>query len=139
MTVRVRSTGAVGTVRWVDGERVGVEVRGRRIELPLSALEPAEEEPVAHMPLPMFGPVGQVSLELSVRGLTVAEAEREVTLWLDRLLRAGIGTGRIVHGKGTGALREALHQYLRRVPYVKGFHLAPPAEGGDGVTIVELG
>jgi len=83
--------------------------------------------------------VGQVSLEISVRGLTVAEAEREVGDWLDRLLRAGIATGRIVHGKGTGALRAALHDYLRRAPYVKRFSLAPPAEGGDGVTIVELG
>ncbi len=88
--------------------------------------------------MPTLGPVSQVSLELSVRGLTVAEAEREVTTWLDRLLRAGVSTGRIVHGKGTGALREALHAYLRHAPYVKRFHLAPPTEGGDGVTIVEL-
>ncbi|MFZ2349722.1 MAG: Smr/MutS family protein, partial [Candidatus Bipolaricaulis anaerobius] len=90
-------------------------------------------------PVPTLGPVREVSLELSVRGLSVSEAEREVEAWLDRLLRAGVSTGRIVHGKGTGALREALHGYLRRAPYVKGFHLAPPAEGGDGVTIVELG
>ncbi len=139
MAVRVRATGRVGTVLWVDGDRVGVEVRGRRVELPQSVLEPAEGEPAAPAPVPMIGPVGQVSLELSVRGLTVAEAEREVTVWLDRLLRAGISTGRIVHGKGTGALRDALHTSLRRVPHVKGLRLAPPAEGGDGVTIVELG
>jgi DNA mismatch repair protein MutS2 len=85
-----------------------------------------------------MGSVGQVGLELSVRGLTVAEAEREVTIWLDKLLRAGITTGRIVHGKGTGALREALHSYLRRASYVKGFRHAPPTEGGDGVTIVDI-
>ncbi|MBC7220913.1 endonuclease MutS2 [Candidatus Bipolaricaulota bacterium] len=138
MTVRVRATGKVGTVRWVDGDRVGVEVRGRRIELPAEALEPAEEQPLPRTAAPILGPVSEVSLELSVRGLTVAEAEREVTIWLDRLLRAGVSTGRLVHGKGTGALREALHTYLRHAPYVKRFYLAPPAEGGDGVTIVEL-
>lgn len=138
MTVRVRSSGALGKVRRVGEDRVEVEVRGRRIALPFEALEPAAEEPAPRAPVPAPGPVGQVGLELSVRGLTVAEAEREVEAWLDRLLRAGIGTGRIVHGKGTGALREALHAYLRRTPYVKRFHLAPPAEGGDGVTIVEL-
>ncbi|QAA75776.1 MAG: Recombination inhibitory protein MutS2 [Candidatus Bipolaricaulis sibiricus] len=138
MTVRVRSTGKVGTVRWVEGDRVGVEVRGRRIELPAEALEPAEEQPLPRTAAPTLGPVSEVSLELSVRGLTVAEAEREVTIWLDRLLRAGVSTGRLVHGKGTGALREALHTYLRHAPYVKRFYLAPPAEGGDGVTIVEL-
>lgn len=138
MTVRVRATGKVGTVQWVDGDRVGVDVRGRRVELPAAALEPAEDLPAPRTPAPTLGPVGQVNLELSVRGLTVAEAEREVTAWLDRLLRAGISTGRIIHGKGTGTLREALHTYLRHAPYVKRFHLAPPAEGGDGVTIVEL-
>ncbi len=136
--VRVRATGKVGTVLWVDGDRVGVDVRGRRVELSADALEPAEEEIRPRALAPILGPVGEVSPELSVRGLTVAEAEREVTVWLDRLLRAGISTGRIVHGKGTGTLREALHAYLRRAPYVKGFHLAPPSEGGDGVTIVEL-
>jgi len=138
MTVRVRPSGTLGKVRHVDGDRVEVEVRGRRVELPPEALEPAAEEAASRAPVLALGPVGQVSLELSVRGLTVAEARREVEAWLDRLLRAGIGTGRIVHGKGTGALREALHAYLRCAPYVKRFHLAPPTAGGDGVTIVEL-
>jgi len=136
-TVRVRSTGTVGTVLWVDGDRVEVEVRGRRVELPLSDLEPAEPVP-ARTFAPTLSPVEHVALEISVRGMTVVEAERAVTVWLDKLLRAGIAAGRIVHGKGTGALRQALHEYLRRVPYVKEFRLAPPAEGGDGVTIVEL-
>lgn len=71
-------------------------------------------------------------MELSVRGLSVSEAEREVEAWLDRLLRAGVSTGRIVHGKGTGALREALHGYLRRAPYVKRFSLAPPPRAAMG-------
>ncbi|MBC7092739.1 endonuclease MutS2 [Candidatus Bipolaricaulota bacterium] len=137
-TVRVRATGAVGTVLRVDGDRVEVEVKGRRVELPPSSLEAAEPLPPPRAAGPVLPSVEQVSLELSVRGLTVAEAEREVTAWLDRLLRAGIHTGRIVHGKGTGALRRALHGYLAHVPYVKRFHLAPPQEGGDGVTIVEL-
>lgn len=138
MPVRVRSSGTPGRVLEIDGNRVLVEVRGRRVELSPGELEPAEEAPPPRAPLLPMGAVGQVSLEISVRGMTTAEAEREVAAWLDRLLRAGISTGRIVHGKGTGALREALHAYLRRAPYVKRFYLAPPPEGGDGVTIVEL-
>lgn len=138
MPVRVRSSGTPGRVLGIEGERVVVEVRGRRVELSPGELEPAEELPPPRAPLLPLGAVGQVSLEISVRGMTAAEAEREVAAWLDRLLRAGISTGRIVHGKGTGALREALHAYLRRAPYVKRFYLAPPPEGGDGVTIVEL-
>jgi DNA mismatch repair protein MutS2 len=80
-----------------------------------------------------------VELEISVRGLTVEEALRQVDLWLDRLLRAGFSTGRIIHGRGTGTLRKSIHEHLQKIPFVKGFHLAPPNEGGDGVTIVELG
>ncbi len=138
--VRVKSTGAVGTIRRVSGERVEVEVKGRRVELPAEALEPAAAPPPpGSSPAGVvLAPVDHVSWEISVRGLTVAEAEREVTLWLDKLMRAGLRTGRIVHGKGTGALRQALHDYLRRTPQVKAFYLAPPQEGGDGVTIVEL-
>lgn len=137
-TVRVKSTGAVGTVLRVDDDRIEVEVRGRRVELPPAALEPAEAPPAPRAPSPTVPPVDRLSIELSVRGLTVVEAEREVAAWLDRLLRAGIGTGRIVHGKGTGALRDGLHAYLRHARHVKRFYLAPPEEGGEGVTIVEL-
>jgi len=77
-------------------------------------------------------------MELSVRGMTVAEARMAVEAWLDKLLLAGVQTGRLVHGKGTGALRQGLHAYLARAPFVRRFYHAPPAEGGDGVTIVEL-
>ena len=138
--VKVKSTGAVGTIRKVHGDRVEVEIKGRRVELPPEALQAAEApgKEVSRVPGIALPFVDQVSLEISVRGLTVAEAEREVELWLDKLVRAGIGTGRIVHGKGTGTLRQALHAYLRRAPHVKTFFLALPEEGGDGVTVVEL-
>lgn len=136
--VRIRSTGAVGVVRRIEEDLVKVEVRGRRVELSPAALEPAEGQPSApaRPPIPLGG---EVPLELSVRGLTVAEALPLVEAWLDRLFLAGIQTGRLIHGKGTGTLRRALHEHLSSVPYVRGFHLAPPNEGGQGVTIVELG
>lgn len=136
-TVRIRATGAVGRVLRVEGERVEVEVKGRRVELPPQALEPAPAPPTA--PLRPDLPVHtSVPLELSVRGLTVEEARRKVDEWLDRLLLSGVHTGRIIHGKGTGTLRRALHEHLSTLPYVRRFYLAPPAEGGEGVTIVEL-
>lgn len=136
-TVRIRATGAVGRVLRVEGERVEVEVKGRRVELPPQALEPAPAPPTA--PLRPDLPVHtSVPLELSVRGLTVEEARRKVDEWLDRLLLSGVHTGRIIHGKGTGTLRRALHEHLSTLSYVRRFRLAPPAEGGEGVTIVEL-
>ncbi|MBC7098952.1 endonuclease MutS2 [Candidatus Bipolaricaulota bacterium] len=136
-TVRILATGAVGVVRRVQGDRVEVEVKGRRVEVPPGALERAQAPPRA--PVRPDIPVRpSVPLELSVRGLTVEEARRRVEEWLDRLLLSGVHTGRLIHGKGTGTLRRALHEYLASLPYVRGFHLAPPAEGGEGVTIVEL-
>ncbi|MBC7318745.1 endonuclease MutS2 [Candidatus Bipolaricaulota bacterium] len=136
--VRILSSGAIGIIRAMDGEEAEVEVRGRRVTLPLSALVPAEAPPQVPTK-PVVDVPKKVELEISVRGLTVSEALREVDLWLDRLLRAGFPSGRIIHGRGTGTLRQAIHEHLRTLPFVKGFHLAPPEEGGDGVTVVELG
>ncbi|RLE28889.1 hypothetical protein DRJ54_05690 [Candidatus Acetothermia bacterium] len=136
-TVRIRTTGAVGRVLRLQGDRVEVEVKGRRVELPPEALELASVPPPAptRPELPVHT---SVPLELSVRGLTVEEAKRRVDEWLDRLLLSGVHSGRLIHGKGTGTLRRALHEHLASLPYVRRFYLAPPAEGGEGVTVVEL-
>ncbi len=136
--VRIRPTGAVGTVRHLQDQTVEVEVKGRRVELPRAAVEPIEEPPPPRKAHPQISARSEVSMELSVRGMTVAEARMAVEAWLDKLLLAGVQTGRLVHGKGTGALRQGLHAYLARAPFVRRFYHAPPAEGGDGVTIVEL-
>ncbi|MCS7240318.1 MAG: endonuclease MutS2 [Candidatus Bipolaricaulota bacterium] len=135
--VRVRSTGAVGIILGLSEEEAEVEIRGRRVTLPISDLTLAEGLPAA--PSRPFVAIPQsVELEVSVRGLPVEEALRQVDFWLDRLLRAGFTTGRIIHGRGTGTLRKSIHEHLQKLPFVKGFHLAPPEEGGDGVTIVDL-
>lgn len=137
-SVRVLPSGAVGVILAIHGEEAEVEVRGRRVSLPLSVLAPAEVAPA--VPRPPVLPIPQrVDPEISVRGLSVDEALREVDLWLDRLLRAGVSSGRIIHGRGTGTLRRSIHEHLRQLPFVKKFDLAPPEEGGEGVTIVELG
>ncbi len=137
-TVRIRSTGALGVVRRADDRRVEVEVKGRRVELPREAVEPAEGPLPQSSAPPRYAGRADAPLELSVRGMTVAEATMAVEEWLDRLLLSGIRFGRLVHGKGTGALRQGLHQYLHRAPHVRRFFHAPPAEGGEGVTIIEL-
>lgn len=135
--VQVLPSGAVGVIVTLDGEEAEVEVRGKRVTLPLSALAPAEAAPTPPAK-PIVSIPQHVELEISVRGLTVQEALRQVDLWLDRLLRAGFTTGRIIHGRGTGTLRQSIHEHLERLLFVKSFYLAPPEEGGDGVTIVEL-
>ncbi|WP_406676550.1 endonuclease MutS2 [Moorella sp. ACPs] len=76
--------------------------------------------------------------EIDLRGLTVEEACHRVDAYLDDAVLAGLNQVRLIHGKGTGALRVALQDYLRQHPLVKGFRLGGAGEGGSGVTIVYI-
>ena len=81
-------------------------------------------------------PEGTTSLDL--RGQTVEEALMEVDSFLDRASRMHVTQVTIIHGKGTGALRTAVQQHLRRCSQVKSFRLGTYGEGESGVTIAEL-
>jgi len=76
--------------------------------------------------------------ELDLRGMRAEEALAELDRWLDDALLAGLAEGRVIHGKGTGALRQAVTESLHSRPFVRGFRLGEAGEGGDGVTIVRL-
>ena len=76
--------------------------------------------------------------EINVLGMTVAEATSLVDRYLDDAMMAHLHKVRIIHGKGTGALRKGIHDYLRKQSYVKSFRLGEYGEGEAGVTIVEL-
>jgi DNA mismatch repair protein MutS2 len=76
--------------------------------------------------------------EINLLGKTVDEAISELDKYLDDALLSHLQTVRIVHGKGTGALRNGIHQYLKRQKYVKSYRLAEFGEGDAGVTIVEF-
>ena len=80
-----------------------------------------------------------VSSEINLLGCTVDEAIAKLDKYLDDAILAHLNTVRVVHGKGTGALRKGIHEYLRRQKHVKSYHLAEFGEGDAGVTIVELG
>ena len=77
-----------------------------------------------------------VGIELNLLGKTTDEAITELDKYLDDAYMAHLPSVRIVHGKGTGALRKAVHQYLRRQKHVKSFRLVEFGEGDAGVTIV---
>ena len=79
-----------------------------------------------------------VSTEINLLGKTVDEALAELDKYLDDAYLAHLPSVRIVHGKGTGALRKAVQDYLRRVKYVKSFRLGEFGEGDAGVTIAEF-
>ena len=75
-------------------------------------------------------------IELGNTGKTVDEAIPELDKYLDDAYLAHLEKVRVVHGRGTGALRNGVHQHLRKLKYVKSFHLGEFGEGDSGVTIV---
>ena len=79
-----------------------------------------------------------VSSEINLIGKTTDEALALLDKYLDDAYIAHLSSVRIVHGKGTGALRTAVHNYLRRQKYVKSFRLGTFGEGDAGVTIVDF-
>ena len=79
-----------------------------------------------------------VDLELRLRRLTVDEALPRLDRYLNTAFMEGLPSVRIVHGKGTGVLRKAVHKALVEHPLVKSFRLGSCGEGDFGVTIVEL-
>ena len=79
-----------------------------------------------------------VSTEINLLGKTVDEAVAELDKYLDDAYIAHLSSVRIVHGKGTGALRKGVHNYLRRQKHVASFRLGEFGEGDAGVTIVEF-
>ncbi len=79
-----------------------------------------------------------MSSEIDLRGMDTVEAICVLDRYMDEAMRAKLSTVRIIHGKGTGALRQAVHQDLKRNKFVKSFRLGVYGEGEDGVTIAEF-
>ena len=82
--------------------------------------------------------VVQVASEIDLRGMRVGEVEGIVMHAVDAAVRADLRSIRIIHGKGTGALRERVAEMLRKESRVTNFRLGAWNEGGAGVTVVEL-
>lgn len=79
-----------------------------------------------------------VSAEVDLRGMMALEALDKLDKYLDDVYLAGLSPVTIIHGKGTGALRKAVHEYLRTNPRVKSYRLGQYGEGEAGVTVVEM-
>ena len=76
--------------------------------------------------------------EVDLRGMDTVEAICALNLFLDSAMRANLSSVRIIHGKGTGVLRAAVQQELKKNKFVKSFRLGVYGEGEDGVTIAEF-
>jgi DNA mismatch repair protein MutS2 len=78
-------------------------------------------------------------MEVNLRGKLVEDGLDELDRYLEKAYAAGLPFVRIVHGKGTGRMREAVRAALKEHPYVSSFEEADEKEGGAGVTIANLG
>lgn len=149
MRVRVRSIGQVGEVltRPDSGGQLQVQIGGLRVNVAAADVETADDQPSG----PRERSTGmhlargtlqrkamEISPELDLRGLTSEEALDSLAKYLDEALLANLQTARIIHGKGTGALRTAVQKYLAECGQVKSFRLGDPSEGGSGVTVIEF-
>ncbi len=141
--VHVRSLDADGRiVQRGPNDKVTVDLDGIRVSTEEGDLAPpgrAREAARKPSTLPPPGPrIERVPLQINVRGMTVPEALRAVESYIDRLLLADVRQASILHGKGTGALRDAVCDYLSSCAFVQTCGAAPPQEGGDGVTVFQL-
>ena len=148
-SVKVLSMNLVGTIASRPDSRgnVTVQMGILRSQVNISDLE-IVNEPSAYEPKKLnrtskgkirMSKSLSVSPEINLLGRTVDEAVAELDKYLDDALLSHLNTVRVVHGKGTGALRKGIHEYLRRQKHVKSYHLAEFGVGDAGVTIVELG
>ncbi len=145
-TVRVLSFGQNAELLGLspDHSEAEVQMGALRIRVPVDNIErlskrrAASEERMPGIVLPRYEDRPEVSNQLDMRGWRVEEALEELESYLNNASMSGMSSVRIVHGKGTGALRAAVRQQLAHHPLVKSYASAPPQEGGDGVTIVKL-
>lgn len=147
-SVKVLSMNLTGTISSLPDSRgnVTVQMGILRSQVNISDLEIIEEQnPYAPKNMRRTGGGKikmskslSVSPEINLLGKTVDEAVAELDKYLDDALLSHLNSVRVVHGKGTGALRKGIHEYLRRQKHVKSYHLAEFGEGDAGVTIVNL-
>ena len=76
--------------------------------------------------------------EVDLRGMTTDEAEMALGQFLDHAIMGNLNLVTVIHGKGTGAVRKAVHELLKKTKHIKSYRLGRYGEGEDGVTVVEL-
>jgi DNA mismatch repair protein MutS2 len=140
--VRVGTTGAKGTVVEVRATRAVVEAGSLRLEVPIEDLQPIDG---ASLPASRprkgswSGPATtQVRTEIDLRGMRVEDVDIALPRALDDAVLEDLTELRIIHGKGTGALRQRVGELLSEDARVRGHRMGGPTEGGAGVTVVSL-
>ena len=142
------SFGKVGKIERIDDNvaqvLVGnIHLREKLADLQLAESSTAETRPVGSMRKPATSSARSidgrdVAAELNLIGKTTAEADHELDRFIDEAYMSSVPHVRIIHGFGTGALKNFIHHFLRDHDLVERFEFAPPNRGGNGATIAEL-
>ena len=144
--VELAGTKRQGVVTGIVGDRLQMETGNMKLTVKASDVRLIEEAEVREKKeaqrqvtthIRLAGARAAVN-ELDIRGLMTDEADLQVDQFLDNALMGKLNVVTIIHGKGTGALRKAVHQQLKHHRAVKSFRLGRYGEGEDGVTVVEL-
>ena len=138
--VAVGALGLEGVVIEVHGKHAEIDMRGKRLRAALRELRvtgTAPTTPRVNVSVDLQPRTGSLS-ELNVIGCTVDEARARLEKFLDESTVTDQQVLRIIHGHGTGQLRRGIAAFLKEHPLVARFQPAPPDQGGNGATIVEL-
>ena len=148
-SVYVKKLDQKGTVLEVQGKELTVQLGSLRTKVKASACtflsHVAAEKPAAHARSKNESSAGSflqktqnIGRDIDIRGLMVDEAEMVVGKFLDDAVIAGLSQVLVIHGKGTGALRKGIHDYLKRHKSVLNYQFADITEGGTCATVVDL-
>jgi DNA mismatch repair protein MutS2 len=132
--------GKAGRVVSVRDSEARVLVGSLTVSVPVATLQRTAAPPPPAVRVPVMGDVPEIEpvREVDLRGMRVDEVDDRVLQALDTAVRADLRELRIIHGKGTGALRSRVAEMLRKDTRVTGFRLGAWNEGGAGVTVAEL-
>lgn len=141
-SVKIAGTEARGVVESIEGDKAVVAAGAIRIDVPLKNLIRVKPEKGTQKKAPsasfnVSAPTG-IPSSIMVRGMTIDEAMPEVEVYLDRAFRSGHGEVVVIHGRGEGILRRAVHALCANLPYVTAYRLGNGDEGGFGVTVVSF-
>jgi DNA mismatch repair protein MutS2 len=138
--VSVVSLNQEGDVVEVDGDFAEVQLGSLKLRHPVEGLKRIGKTRATQQERTTFKPerVDFVPMELDIRGNRAAEVEGMLDRYLDDAYRSGLPLVRIIHGKGTGALRQVVREYLNSSPIVARHELAAQSEGGEGATVAYM-
>jgi len=137
--VRLRDGTQIGEITHIQKEHATVSWGNAKMRVRLSNLVKQDASQNVGYPMPRSDlPHIEAKNEIDLRGLLGDEAVNQVEQFLDNAIVSGLHRVDIIHGKGTGALRKRVTEFLKTCPHVKSFRLGEWNEGGTGVTVVEL-